>query len=145
MKKAIAAAAALVVLCSIAVAQEGAAPCSFSFTKGVYDCTFPGVTLDQTWGSMVKAFMTQDMTKHKGASWVGSPVDIDRPSNSMTGTWLVGKGLTAWDCQIAIILEERACGVGAYCTPNRAGKYGKKVFDRFFQRVTELLYGAGAK
>jgi len=124
--------------------QETQKPCSYSFNGGQGDCVFTGVTLDQVWAALVKAFMTQDTTKR--GSWNGRAVDPDKPSNTMTGTWLTGHGLTTYVWRLEILVEQRDAGVGVYCTVgNEKGLVSKKqkakIGSIFFDKVIELLYG----
>ena len=139
----------LVFVGSVLLGQEVQKPYSYTFEKNVGDCTFTGVSIDQVWAALIKTFMTQD-TKHKGGSWNSAPVDLDRPSNHMVGSWLSGHGLTTIEWRFEMLLEQRSGGVGAYCTISLAGgkssfgipkKKREAVAKAFFDKVAELLYG----
>jgi len=123
-------------MCGALLSQEVQKPYAYAFNGGIGDRTFTGVTLDQVW-----VFITQKVSKH--SSWSGSPVSLDRPSNSMTGTWIMGRGLIVWSCPIVILLEQRTEGVGAYGTAggNCGKKNQEKVEKAFFDKVAEILYG----
>jgi hypothetical protein len=128
--------------------QDTQKPYSYKFKGGQGDCVFTGVTLDQVWAALVKAFMTQDMT-HRG-SWNGRAVDPDRPSITMTGAWLSGHGFTTIEWRIEILVEQRDAQVGVYCTVGITNglannKQKAKIGSIFFDKVAELLYGAVEK
>lgn len=137
MKRLLAAAAALVVVCGLAMGQD--AP-NITFEKGLATCTF-AVPMDQAWSAAIKTFMTQKVGK--GGHWEGSPVKPDKPSNTMNGTWVVGKGLTQWSAEVSLLFEADGPGTKIYCTVSAEGPLGKKnrekVQTRFFAALAETL------
>jgi hypothetical protein len=135
---------AVVVLCACAgglFGQETHRPYSYTFKGGV--CVFTGVTFDQVWAAMKKAFTTQDIKG--GGSWSGRTAGPGRPSNRMRGPWVIGHGRNAYIWRLNILVEQRADGVGIDCgiidITSDSAPSTEGVWDSFCRRVAELLYG----
>jgi hypothetical protein len=133
----------LVLRGGVLLGQEVQKPYSYILANGIGDCTFTGVSLDEVWGALVKTFMTQN-TKGKGGHFVRSPVNVDRPLNSMIGTWIGSANWHTQPCTLQILVEQRPEGIGVYGTvasnPNSTKKSREKVMKAFFDKVAELLY-----
>ncbi len=136
MKRCLAAIALLALVSGLVMAQEGPA---ITFNKGLAECSYSN-PLDKVWSAAVKTFMTQK--PGKGGSWQGSPVRPDKTSNTMSGTWVVGKGLTQWAAELQLLFEEDGASTKIYCTvavPGIGKKNREKVQTQFLAALFEML------
>lgn len=141
MLKRLTALVALGILCAAFLfSQRSQKSYTYTFTNGIGDCTFTGVSFDAVWAALVKAFMTQD-AKGKDV-WHGLPVVPNRPSNSMTGVWAGNNTLVKPGCSLQILVEQRSQGIGVYCAvADNAEGNEEKIEEAFYDKVAELLYG----
>jgi hypothetical protein len=143
MKKSFAALAALGVLFSLAMGQD-AKPYSYELKNGVGTCLLKEHPLDFIWSAAIKIFMTQNT---KGFTWSNEPITLNKPSGTMTGGWVMGKGVLKWDCSLNLLFEQKEEGISIFCTATRQrGGVGKKnqekAAQKFFDELIVVLYGA---
>lgn len=141
MHKGISAVVALMVLFTLALGQEAGKPYSYTFKGGVGTCLLRDKPLDAIWSASIKLFMTQNI---KGFTWNGPPVTPDKPSNTMWGGWVMGKGITKWACSISLLFEEKDGVVSIFATAHgkNVGKAnGEKAERKYFDDLIAALYG----
>ena len=113
--------------------QETQKPYSYTFDKGVGECVFTGVSLDQVWSAAVKTLM-QDKFKI---------VLSDKQSGNITAE---RRPMAAANYDLALFFELRGQDVGV--TASVAGLQGirdkkaeHKMEKKFFDKVAALVYG----
>lgn len=139
MKRLLAAAAALVVLFGLAMGQGQ--PWSYSFNGGTGTCEFRARAFGEIWSASIKLFMTQNM---KGFTWNGPPVTPDSPSKTMSGGWIMGKGVLKSACSLNLLFEEGPEAVKIYATAsskNMTKRASEKAARSFFDKLAASLYG----
>lgn len=119
-------------------AQAEAKPYTLKGQNG--EIVISGFTLDQVWSKIIKLFMTQNV---KGGTFKVPPVRPDRPSDTINGVLIMGKGLTAWPADLTLLLEEVEGGVKIYSSASSEKPAGKrnlaKVNAKFFDMLLEAL------
>ena len=139
MKRFLAVFVSLVVVFGMAMAQE--TPYSYSFKGGTGTCLLNGQEFNKVWSTSIKLFMTQNM---KGLKWIGAPVTPDAPSKTMSGGWVMGKGITKWACNLSLLFEENNGTITIYAqaTSAKISKGNQKNAEKkFFDTLISALYG----
>jgi hypothetical protein len=132
----------------VLLGQAPTRPYAYTFTNQIGDCTFTGVTFDQVWAALIKAFIAQDVKGHGG--WRGLPVIPNRPSGTLIGVWVGGASLLTPTvqrpmksaCELHFLVEQRPQGIGVYCgTADYAEGDDTEIEKAVFDKVAEILYG----
>jgi hypothetical protein len=101
-----------------------------------------GHAFDEVWPACIRLFMTQNM---KGFKWNGPPVVPDLPSKTMSGGWMMGKGIAKWNCGMSLLFEEKGGSLQIFATAhgeNVGKKNAEKAEKKFFDDLITALYGS---
>jgi hypothetical protein len=108
--------------------QETQKPYTYTFDKGVGECIFTGVSLDQVWSAAVKTLM-QDKFKI---------VLSDKQSGNITAE---RRPMAAANYDLALFFDVCITASVAGLQGIRDKKAEHKMEKKFFDKVVELLYG----
>jgi len=139
----------LVLRGGVLLGQAVQKPYSYTFDRGVGECVFTGISLDQVWSAAVKALM---MDKFK-------IVSSEKPSGNMAAE---RRPFAAWNYGLTLFFEQRGpdvCvtssiyklpgqqqeGIGGLLQGVGAKKAEHQAEKKFYDKVAELLYGKVAK
>jgi hypothetical protein len=133
--------------------QETQKPYSYTFDKGVGECIFTGVSLDQVWSAAVKALMQDKFIIVSSDKNMGTMIAEQTPYAGLKKLTKTGEPegaqiLGGWD--ITILFEQKGydvCITASVTAPKgvwlkvRDKKVEYKEEKKFFDKVVELLYG----
>ena len=131
----------LVLWGGVLLGQEVQKPYSYTFDKGVGECVFTGVSLDQVWAVAVKVLL---LDKYK-------IVSTEKPSGSMVAE---RRGIAGWNCDLSLFFKQRGPDVClTSSTYEPPGQQQKGIDDElrgitekmFYDKVAELLYSKAEK
>lgn len=140
MLRRFAALAAIGVVWAFAIAQSTQKPYTYTFNKGMGDCTFTGVSKDAVWSAVLKALMLEKFQIISAEKQSGTISAQKNPSSWQSALGVGKDTLPGLD----LVFEDRDVGVGILSRViagiNWPNKNRHDLEKKFYEKVAELLY-----